>query len=143
MGTPAQTQSISSATLPLPHASQESRRSCKHLTVCVKRQHQVKCFMCFLKSQPCFFYTALNMNVYPSAPLFPAVHTQRIYSGNFSWFWFLSTVNNYTQLRSQANVNEARRHTLLIAAAAHHIIDLHATEILQTLSLKSKFPPLM
>lgn len=46
-----------------PHAPQESKRSCKHLSACVKLQHQVKCFICFLKSQLCSFYTILNMNV--------------------------------------------------------------------------------
>lgn len=41
----------------LPHGPNWNlcRRSCKHLTVCVKPQHQVKCFICFLKSQPYYF----------------------------------------------------------------------------------------
>lgn len=46
------------------------RSSWEPIPVCVKLQHHVKCFICFLKSQLCFFLHCSKHQLQPPAPLF-------------------------------------------------------------------------
>lgn len=51
--------------MPLGSTSHFAQVAAQTLPVCVKQQHQVKGFICSLKSQLCFFYTALNTSSSP------------------------------------------------------------------------------
>lgn len=78
------------------------RSSWEPIPVCVKLQHHVKCFICFLKSQLCFFYTALNTSSSPQLHYFCISHPENIF-----WRFPLVLVFKHSeQLHSTALVRQ-------------------------------------